>query len=123
MKKENTIIFVYNVDSSVFNELTDYAHKLISPDTYQCNLCKLTYGNLGMRQEWREFVKTLPYAVQFSHKDEFIRQNKEFTNIDFPAVFINTNNTIKQLITTQEINRRHTLDELKTLVIQKTKGE
>jgi len=113
------LIFVYNANSSLFAQLTDYTHKLLKPQTYQCNLCTLTYGNLGMKREWRQFIQTLPYEIQFFHKDEFIRHHQEFNNTDYPAAFMQINNTIKQVITAQEINTKHRLEELKTLVMQK----
>ena len=33
-----SIVFVYNADSGLFNMVTDTAHKMLSPDTYECNL-------------------------------------------------------------------------------------
>jgi len=43
------IIFVYNADSSLFANITDFAHKIVSPKTYSCNLCKLSYGKFSMK--------------------------------------------------------------------------
>ena len=53
-----TLIFVYNANSSVFSQITDYVHKITSPQTYQCNLFKLTYDNLGMKKEWKTFIQS-----------------------------------------------------------------
>ena len=38
------IQFIYNAKSGLANSIFDLAHKLISPDTYECNLCKITHG-------------------------------------------------------------------------------
>ena len=71
------LIFVYNADSGWFNSLTDAVHKMVSPSTYQCSLCALTYGNVSMKKEWREFIESLPFDVLFLYKDEFIKHYKK----------------------------------------------
>ena len=43
-----SLILVYNADSGFFNALADSAHKLLSPSTYDCRLCALTYGAIQM---------------------------------------------------------------------------
>lgn len=45
------LLFVYNADSSLFAQAKDYLHKTVSPDTYQCRLCQLTYPGMSMDQE------------------------------------------------------------------------
>jgi len=42
---KTTKIFVYNADSGPINGLKDYFHKIIKPETYECNLCAVTFGN------------------------------------------------------------------------------
>ncbi len=43
----NSLLFVYNADSGLVAGLFDSAHKLLSPSTYQCQLCTLTHGVTG----------------------------------------------------------------------------
>jgi hypothetical protein len=45
MKK---LIFVYNINFDLFSAARYYFHKIISLSTYECNLCAIPYGNLGM---------------------------------------------------------------------------
>ncbi|RNI14159.1 hypothetical protein EFE42_06005 [Methanohalophilus sp. RSK] len=33
----SSIIFVYNADSGLLNEMKDYVHKIVSPASYGCN--------------------------------------------------------------------------------------
>ncbi len=66
--------------------------KIISPSTYQCQLCALTYGNFSMKQDWKSFIESLPIKSVFLYKDEFVQQYK--MNTAFPAVFIKTDDTI-----------------------------
>ncbi len=103
------LIFVYNADSGFFNSLTDYTHKLISPSTYKCNLCALTYGNLGEKRKWTEFIKSLD--TEFLHKDEF--HKKYSVKAELPAIF---DGKLKLLISAKKLAKLKTLDELINLV-------
>lgn len=110
------LIFVYNADSSLFSQLTDYAHKLISPDTYQCNLCALTYGNLGLRNKWKDFIKSLNVESEFLHKDEFEKEYDYRTN--YPAV-LKKDDKISLLISTEQLKKIRSLKELISVVKNK----
>jgi hypothetical protein len=112
------IIFVYNADSGLINTVTDYFHKIIKPSTYQCNLCALTFNNLGMKKIWKEFVNGLKVEVEFLHKDEFSKKY-DLKEIEFPSGFLKTANKLKLYITAEEINKCITLDELMDLVTEK----
>lgn len=108
------LLFVYNADSGLFNTLTDAVHKIISPSTYSCNLCAVTYGMLGMKREWKEFITGLEVKVEFLHRDEFTAQFgvKE----ELPAVFSLTQEKPSLLISAKEINKCKTLGGLEQLV-------
>ena len=117
--KGKQLIFVYNADNNLFSSITDFAHKILSPSTYQCQLCKLTYGNLTMKQEWKSFIQNLTIESVFLHKNEFLREYK--TEALFPAVFMRESNTIKSFITKDEIEKINSLGDLKELVSDKLK--
>ena len=40
----STLLFVYNAKSGIANVLVDISHKLLSPETYSCNLCVITHN-------------------------------------------------------------------------------
>lgn len=65
------LLFVYNADSGLYNTLADIGHKLISPGTYQCQLCSLTHGYLRERDAWRDFLEGLPATCEFLRRDQF----------------------------------------------------
>ena len=65
------LILVYNADSGLLNALKDAAHKIVSPATYPCSLCALTYGWVSMRACWRRFLASLPITKVFHHRDDF----------------------------------------------------
>ena len=58
------LVFVYNADSGLFNAVSDAAHKIFSPRTYQCNLCALTHSAIGMRREWKQFLDSLDVPLE-----------------------------------------------------------
>ncbi len=112
------LLFVYNADRGIFSTMEDYVHKIIKPQTYQCNLCKLTYGNLGMKKDWREFVESLDIPVEFLHRDEF-KASFPDEETNFPVAFIQINSKLTKFISQEELNNIKTLEELKELVHKK----
>ena len=110
-----TIIFVYNADSGVFNLLGDVAHKIFSPQTYACNLCAITHGNFGMREEWREYLKTLKFPFEFLHADEFRKKYKS-PAAELPAVFAHQKGSAEEIIGAREIDECRGIEDLKRLI-------
>ena len=113
------IIFVYNADSGLFNGIKDLIHKNISPATYPCSLCAVTYNNLGMRLEWKQFVQTLNRGVEFLHRDELADQYG-IRDIPLPAAFTRPTNQPPELwLPAEVINSCKSLEELQELVLKK----
>lgn len=79
------LVFVYNADDGVFSRALDAAHKALSPQTYQCDLCKLTHGTFGEKKRWKEFVESLPVPVRFLHRAEANREWPQLRD-SWPAV-------------------------------------
>ena len=113
-----TLIFVYNADSGFVNTLLDIGHKIVSPRTYACNLCAITHSTFSMRDEWKRFVDELKLPVEFLHRDELSKQHA-IHDTPLPAVFRRTDNGLELWLSREEINRCHSLDDLKQLVEQK----
>ena len=42
------LIFVYRANSGPTSLALDFIHKIVSPKTYSCNLCNVTYGNFSI---------------------------------------------------------------------------
>ena len=85
-----TLVFVYNANSGLFNTLSDIAHKILSPQTYACNLCAITHTPLGMRQEWKTFLEHLELEKEFLHTDEF-HARYGLEEMKLPAIFLKKN--------------------------------
>ncbi|MBI4665227.1 MAG: hypothetical protein HY751_02325 [Nitrospinae bacterium] len=114
------LIFVYNAGSSLFDKITDFTHKIISPATYSCNLCMITFDSLGMKKEWADFIKTLSPPPVFLHKDEFAEKYPALAQGPFPAVFLEKEGQLGLWITPAEIASAGEVDGLKKLVLEKT---
>ena len=71
------LIFVYNADAGPLHTALDIAHKLFSPATYRCDLCKLTHGLLRERETWQQFRASSGDELRFFHRDEFEREYPE----------------------------------------------
>ncbi|HHJ19055.1 MAG TPA: hypothetical protein ENJ84_04395 [Gammaproteobacteria bacterium] len=109
------LIFVYNADSGLFNTLTDMAHKIFSPSTYACQLCKLTYGPLSMRTEWRDFISSMETGTEFLHRDEFESQYG-CTAPDLPVVYQKHAGALRLCVSATEINDCTNIAQLKSLI-------
>ena len=116
---KDKLIFVYNANSDLYSAVTGFAHKILSPSTYQCNLCALTYGSISMKQEWKYFIESLPIETVFLYKDEFEKQYK--IQAALPAIFVAVDGVIKEIITRTEIESCSSLQDLKSAVIEKIK--
>lgn len=112
------IIFIYNANSSIFSKAIDFAHKIISPKTYVCNLCAVTFGNFSMENKWKIYLEKINHKAQFFFKDDF---EKSYPNniIEFPTVLIKSSNSLQVLLNTKQLNQCKTLDDLIQLLESK----
>ncbi|MDI6810707.1 MAG: hypothetical protein QMD80_03385 [archaeon] len=94
---------------------------MVSPSTYSCNLCAVTFGSLGMKKDWKTFLADLDMPVEFLHRDDFLRR---YPSIDakFPAAFVKRGSDINLLIPHTEINKSKSVEDLINLVEKKVKG-
>lgn len=114
MEQVKTLFFVYNANSGLYNSVFDGLHKLFSPQTYECKLCAITHGIVGMSDQWRQFVKTYKHNIQYFHKDEWVKlypHITEYPSSCFPAIFLLSGNEITVLLSAEEINAMQ-IDEL-----------
>ena len=104
------LIFVYNADSGMVNTLIDIGHKAISPQTYQCNLCDLTFGLISEQKQWKKFRQESDIDMVFLHRDEF--EQKYTQKFEYPVVLKQDEDELKIAISQAELNQIETLDGL-----------
>ncbi len=111
------ILFIYNANSDTGSKMLDFAHKIISPATYDCALCSLTFGSFTENKQWKAFRESLltkGYELEFLHKDEFQKSYKSkfghaFT---YPIILVETAHDLEVLVTTEKLNGLETVEEL-----------
>ena len=81
---ESELIFIYNAKSGLVNEFLDFAHKIVSPGTYNCNLCALSYGNFSIKKKWSDYINSLPVKSTFTYKDKVSEYG--YDNIKLPSI-------------------------------------
>lgn len=114
------LIFVYNADSGALNTILDSMHKIVSPDTYDCNLCAITFGKFTEDSLWKAFREKGQREMIFLHRDEFLKQyaSKWLPNYDFPIVLIENDGELEVFITNDILN---TLNSSEALIEEVTK--
>ena len=109
------LIFVYNADSGFFNTVSDIAHKITSPETYECKLCALTHGYFKIKDQWQQFIKNTNDEFVFYHRDEFVKEFGEIRE-SLPAVFVDTGNGLEIFINKEKLETLQDVRELVELV-------
>ena len=103
------LIFVYNADSGLMNTLMDIGHKAISPQTYECNLCDLTFGIVKEHKQWKKFRETSDTEMEFLHRDEF--EQKYHQKFEYPVI-LKQDDDLSIAIPKAELNKIKNLDTL-----------
>ncbi|THF70073.1 hypothetical protein E7T06_09210 [Deinococcus sp. Arct2-2] len=122
MTQPAPLVFVYNADGGVLNGLKDLWIKTVRPQDYECQLCAVTYGPLGMKREWREFVRRLGPNVRFLHRDE-LRAEYGLDGVPLPAAFeVQSDGTLREWISAAEMRSFGALDDLMGAVGSRVQG-
>jgi len=122
-QQEARLIFIYNANSGLRNALLDAAHKALSPTTYQCNLCDLTFGVFKERKAWRKFREEKKWGMEFLYKDEFNKQyaSKFGHKYEFPIVLIAINDQLQVFVSATELNELENMEALIDLINKRGK--
>ena len=100
------LIFVYNANSGFLDKIFDGAHKIVSPSTYDCNLCAITFGAFSEDELWKAFRENSETPMVFYHKDEFIKQYKSkwLPDYDFPIILAENGMELEIFISSEELD-------------------
>lgn len=114
-----TLIFVYNANAGRLNGMLDSFHKIMSPSTYACNLCAITFGVFSEDEVWKQFRETSDISMEFLHKDEFLKQYqlKNPSQYQLPLLLSEEEGVLEIVVATEEMNTLKSASEL----IQKIK--
>jgi hypothetical protein len=107
-----TLLFVYNAPEGVFAAIGDAIHKTLSPATYPCSLCAISYGAVRMRPAWQAHLRALPYATRFFHRPDFHRALPALVDVELPAILIDDGTGPRVIVDATTLNRVGDVDEL-----------
>ncbi|MFT5890201.1 MAG: hypothetical protein ACI9Y7_000291 [Dokdonia sp.] len=98
------LIFVYNANSGVVNSWLDMAHKIVSPTSYECDLCSLTHGKFLEKRLWKKFKDSDLIEMEFHHKDEFLKKYKSkwLPKYTFPIILISDQQGLQPFMIPQD---------------------
>jgi hypothetical protein len=99
----------------------DSFHKIISPQTYNCSLCDLTYGVFTENKIWKEFRKSVEVPMEFLHRDEFLKQfaSKFGAKFNLPVVLIENKGELELFVSTEELTLLKKPEELIALILER----
>jgi len=104
------LVFVYNSKSKLTNHVVDVLHKTFSPSTYNCDLCSLTYGNIGPKKEWKQFLKEITFETEFHYKDKFAKSHPNLKD-EYPVIYLQDKN-FQRLVSSSEMSECEDLSQL-----------
>jgi hypothetical protein len=116
MPDTRTLLFVHNIDSGVLTSLQDYStSKAAGSGSGACVLTRITHSPVGIKKEWKRFLKDLSIPSRSLDRNEFLH---EFGNrpLTFPVVLFKNGSELPVLISTEELNRCRDLNDLMLLV-------
>lgn len=101
------LVFVYNATSGKVQAWLDVAHKVISPSTYPCKLCNITYGIAKEDETWKKFRESSAVDMLFLHSDEFEdAYGKEvFREFKLPVLLEDDAGHLKELISAEDFKK------------------
>jgi hypothetical protein len=106
------LIFVYNARPGLLNGMIDSIHKALSPSTYPCGLCALTYGHFTMRPDWKAWLDALPLPHAFIYRAAFREAWPSAAKWALPLVALEADGRLEPVLQAAEFNRMNSLDDL-----------
>lgn len=118
--EKTEIIFVYNANSDKISGIKDMFKKILHPSAYECNLCLVTFGNFGIKKQWKAANEASNIERTFLHKDEFLMRFPESDFNEFPAAFRYQKDQLSVFIGMEEMNKVNSIEELEDLIQEKS---
>jgi hypothetical protein len=97
------LVFVYNAKAGLLAGMMDSVHKAVSPSTYACSLCAITYGSFTMDKDWRAYLKTLPLETVFYHRPDFRDAYPDAVDMTLPAILLDRDGVLTTLMSAQAL--------------------
>jgi hypothetical protein len=109
------LVFVYNANAGIAAGIMDSIHKTLSPATYLCSLCAITYGAVRMEPNWKAWLKAQSFESVFYHRPDF-RAAYPDLEVDLPVVLIERDGTVMPLVRADEFSNAPNVGALIALI-------
>lgn len=109
------LLFVYNANAGLVAGMMDSVHKLVSPQTYACDLCAITYGLTRMNPEWKAWLKAQAFEAVFYHRPDF-RAAYPGVAAELPVILTEREGAVEPLIGADDFKRTPSVDALIALI-------
>ena len=109
------LVFVYNANVGIAAAIMDSIHKTLSPATYACSLCAITYGAVRMDPAWKAWLKIQHADSVFYHRDDFLAAYPD-VRITLPAILTEHNGVMTPLLSSTQIAAAESVDQLIVLI-------
>ena len=71
--------------------------------------CELTYGVMSERKEWKAFRQQSKVPMTFLHKDELIGKYASLSEVPLPAVYLEKDNALSEVLSAEKLNSQKTV--------------
>ncbi len=121
MPVQKTLLIVDNITSGVLPQLKDFsAGAGATSGAGVSTISSLTHSPVGMKKEWKRFLKDLDIPSRTLEKSEFISEfGAILPQMTFPLVIIQTDNELTILVNTDEIKQCRDLHDFIGLLRQR----
>ena len=121
MPGQKTLLIIDNTNSGVLQPLKDFsAGKAAGSGADAHTLSMLTHSPVGMKKEWKRFLKDLEIPSRTLEKSEFLSEfGSGHRQMTFPVVLLRQGAELAMLISTEELNRCRDLNDLIFLMKQR----
>jgi hypothetical protein len=109
------LIFVYNANAGLVAGMMDSLHKLVSPRTYACDLCAITYGLTRMNPTWKTWLKAQAFDAVFYHRPDFHAAYPDVA-VALPVILVDRAAQIETLVSADDFKTTSSVDELIALI-------
>lgn len=109
------LVFVYNANAGIAAAIMDSIHKTLSPATYACSLCAITYGAVRMDPAWKAWLKARHADSVFYHRDDFFAAYTDLM-ITLPAILVEHDGIMTPLLSSTQIAAADSVDRLIVLI-------
>jgi hypothetical protein len=112
------LVLVYNANAGLVAGLMDSIHKTLSPATYPCSLCAITYGAVRMDPKWKAWLTAQPFDAVFYHRPDF-REAYPCVDVALPAILIERGDTLEPIVRAKDFDPAMTVDALIAMLEQR----